>query len=299
MGGMFVGNNMRDSQFGTLSETPLPGQPSNWLALRLNPLGVMCCTRGMCGIQFNALNHLLSCILIVDVSIGLVSTLNCRRTAFAGRDLTRYTHMTTMTNAVPATTTSIDALSLELKTFAEGAHNANAGMERSALALFANVSCAVGTCYVKHSAVRSGENQSRLTVELVDIASAIHKALPEGSTLTFNTLKQYATYANRFISEGSSKYTEVLALAARRGSPSDLVKAFDKAGYKNVKAIQTFLYPPKGGNDGGKTRKPYEKVSTFVKGLGLSPSAFASALLKALKDTPELTALKAQLAKKG
>jgi hypothetical protein len=193
-------------------------------------------------------------------------------------------------------TSAVDTLALELKTFAEGAHNANAGVERSALALFANVACAVGTSYVKHGVTRPGENQQRLGVEIVDIATALHKALPDGSTLAFATVKQYATYANRFIAEGSGKYTEALALASRRGSPADLVKAFDKAGFKSVKAIQTFLYPPKGGNDGAKTRKPYEKLASFVKGLDLKPATLAKTIVRGLSEA-ELAALKAELAK--
>ena len=201
--------------------------------------------------------------------------------------------MTTINSAAPA----IAALSTELKVFAEGAHAAHKTQERSALSVFANIACAIGKCYVNHSAVRPGENQARLTVEIVDIATAMHKALPEGSTLEFTTLKQYSTYANRFINEGSGKYTEALALAARRGSAADMVAAFDKAGLGSVKKIQTMLYPPKGSNDGGKTKKPYEKVATFVKGLNVKPAAFAQALIKGLKGTPELTALVAALAK--
>jgi hypothetical protein len=153
----------------------------------------------------------------------------------------------------------------------------------------------VGVCYVKHSAVRSGENQARLTIELADVASALHKNLPADCELSAKSVKFYCTWANRLVSEGSTKYAEKVALAARRGSPADVTSELAKLSLTSVSKVRNHLYPQRGTND-TKPKSPAVRVATFVKGLELKPNTLAKALIKGL-DKGQLAALKAELAK--
>lgn len=198
------------------------------------------------------------------------------------------------------------ALSLHVKPYAEGAANAYKTESRSRLTRFVNIACALGKAYVHHSAVKPGNNHATLTCEVSDVATAVWNMTPEalrsekGDTkadgITYESIKQYTTYCNGLIREGSSKYNEKIALACRKGDVPAAMKAFDEAGLGSVKAVQSYLYPPKGGNDGGKARKPFEKVASFVKGLDLKPNALAQAIVRGLSDE-QRTALVALLAK--